>query len=59
MTLDILTLLFNLNPTEQTQLKSQITYFNKNNKIKVIGSFKKFTVNMFTCIKKRLVYKYY
>ncbi len=57
MTLDILTLLFNLNPTEQTQLKSQITYFIKNNKIKVIGSFKKFTVNMFNCIKKRLVCK--
>ncbi len=59
MTLDILTLLFNLNPTEQSQLKSQIAYFIKNNKIKVIGSFKKFTVNMLNCIKKRLVNKYY
>jgi len=54
MTLDILTVLFNLNPTEQTQLKTQITYFIKNNKIKVIGSFKKFSINMFNTIKKKI-----
>ncbi len=54
MTLDILTVLFNLNTSEQSQLNSQIAYFIKNNKIKVIGSFKKFTINMFNCMKKKV-----
>ncbi len=39
-------------------LNSQISYFVKNNNIKVIGSFKKFGINMINYIKKRLVCKY-
>ncbi len=54
MALDFLTLLFNLNPTEQTQIKTQIAYFIKNNKIKVYSSFEKFTIKTFNCIKKKV-----
>jgi len=55
MTFDILVELFNLNPTEQNQLKTQIAYFVKNNKVVVISSIKKFTINLYNCIKKKIV----